>query len=101
MDEPRELRSTAEELVERLDVEPRRRLREPNRCPVAAVRPVRGVPADAGFNRVPDDVEDCRDQIGVAIHLDGERPILEKVRLAPVPAICSARVVAVQHLESG
>ena len=77
MDEPCELRSAAEELVERLDIEPRRRLREPDGRPVAAVWPLRRARADTRLYGVPDDIQDRRDEICVAVHLNGEGTILE------------------------
>jgi len=55
---------------------------------------------DPRLDGVPDDVEDRRDEIGVAVHLGGERSIFEQMRFAAMPAICSARVIAVQQLET-
>src|SRR5438105_13722360 len=95
MDEPCELGRPAEELVESGDIEPRRRLGLPDCCAVTAVGPVRRMRADARLDRVSDDVEDRGDEIGVAIHLEGERSILEQMRLPPVPAIRAAGVIAV------
>src|SRR6267378_2262397 len=99
MDESGELGRAAKEAVVSAAVQPRRRLGLSNSCVVAAVRPLRRVLADPRFNRVPDYVEDRRNQIGVAVNLCRKRSVLEEMRLASVPAICSARVVAVQHLE--
>ena len=100
MDEPCELRGAAEELVEGINVQPRRRLGQPDGGSIAAVRPLRCTRADARFDGVANDVKDRRDQVGVGIHLNGERSILEQVGLAPMSAICSARVIAVQQLKS-
>ena len=99
MDEPRELGGAAEQLVEGVYGEPRRRLGKPDRCAIAAVRPVRRVLADASGDGVPNDIQDGRDQMGITGHLDRVRPVLEQVRIARVPAIRSARVIAIQQLK--
>jgi hypothetical protein len=100
MDESRELCGAAEELVEGLDVQPRRRLDKADGRSITAVRPMRSVLANAGFDGVPHDIQDRRHEIRVAIHLNGEGTILKQVRFAPVPAVGPARMISVQQLKS-
>ncbi len=100
MDEPCELGGAAEELVESLDVQPRRRLDKADSRSITAVRPLRSVPADARFDGVPHDIQDRRGEIRVAIHLNREGTILEQVRFTSVPAVRPARMIAVHQLKS-
>ncbi len=100
MDEPCELTGAAEQLVEGLDVQPRRRLDEADGRSITAVGPLRSVFANARFDGVPHDIQDRRDEIRVAIHLNGEGTILEQVRFASVPAVGPARMISVQQLKS-
>ena len=99
MDEPCELCGAAEQLVEGLDVQPPRRFDKADGRSITAVRPLRSVPADARFDGVPHDIQDRRDEIRVAIDLNGEWTILKQVRFASVPAVGPARMISVQQLK--
>ena len=105
VDEPRELglrlrpRRT-EEGVDLVDRKPRGRGSCPDHRSIAAVWPLAGSPAQPGFHRVPNDVEDRGDQMCIRQDPPSDRPIAEQVVGATMPPIGSARMSPVHDLKS-
>src|ERR1700733_14131880 len=99
VDESLELGGVAEELEEHVQSEPGRRLDEPDGRPVAAERPLRRALADAGRDRIPDDVQDPRYEMRLALHLDDGRTVVEEMRGPHVLAAHATRVRAVHQLK--
>src|SRR5436190_3685877 len=97
---PRSLHIPAEELKDVVEAQPGRRRLEADQGPIAAPPPRRRVIDDSGFNRIPEDVRDRRDQVGGAGELFCARPISEQMIGPTVPPIRPARMIAVELLES-